>query len=72
MAGNDVLGRSHYGPQGHGWQDLQRGVLCIATHKKNIKALGIVVLEKKLCSCFPFVSLLELSVAMETRIPALM
>ena len=38
----------------------------------NIKALGIVVSEKKLCSCFPFVSLLELSVAKETRIPALM
>ena len=41
-------------------------------YTQNIKALGIVVLEKKICSCFPFVSLLELSVAMETRISALM
>ena len=26
-------GRGLYGPQGHGWQDLQRGPLYIATHK---------------------------------------
>ena len=41
-------------------------------YTQNIKALGIVVLEKKSSSCFPFVSLLERSVTMETRIPALM
>ena len=41
-------------------------------HTQKNKALGIVVSEKKLCSCFPLVSLLELSVAKETRIPALM
>ena len=41
-------------------------------YTQNIKAPGIVVSEKKLCSCFPFVSLLELSVAMKTRILALM
>ena len=26
-------GRGLYGPQGHGWQDLLRGPLYIATHK---------------------------------------
>ena len=26
-------GRGPYGPQGHGWQDLYRGPLNIATHK---------------------------------------
>ena len=36
-----------YGPQGHGRQDLFRGPLYIATHK-NMKALGLVVSEKKI------------------------
>ena len=36
---------------------------------KNIKALGLVVLEKKIFFCFfPIVSLWELSVAMETTV----
>ena len=26
-------GRGPYGPQGHGWQDLQRGTLYVATNK---------------------------------------
>ena len=34
----------------------------------NMKALGLVVSEKKIFICFPIVSLWELSVAMETRV----
>ena len=30
---HDAPGWGPYGPQGHGWQDLQRGPLYIATHK---------------------------------------
>ena len=33
-----------------------------------MKALGLVVLEKKIFVFFPIVSLWELSVAMETRV----
>ena len=40
-------GRGLYGPQGHGWKDLQRG------HKQNRKAQGLVVLEKKIFYVFP-------------------
>ena len=43
-------GWGSYGPQGHGWQDLNRGTLYIAT--KNMKALGLVVSEKKIFLCF--------------------
>ena len=39
-------------------------------YTQNIKALCIVVSEKKMFHVFPFVSLLELCVAMETRILA--
>ena len=58
-------------PRGIGDRIYKKGYYALL-HTKNSKALGIVVSEKKLCSCFSFVSLLELSVAMETRIPALM
>ena len=30
---HDTPGRGLYGPQGHGWQDLKRGPLYIATDK---------------------------------------
>ena len=43
-------GRGPYGPQGHVWQDLSRGPLDIVTH--NMKALGLVVSEKKIFICF--------------------
>ena len=57
-------------PRGMGDRIYKEGYYALL-HTKNSKALGIVV-SKKLCSCFPFVSLLELSVAMETRILGLM
>ena len=33
MADNDALGRGQFGPQGHDWQELLRGLLNIASHK---------------------------------------
>ena len=61
------LGRGQFGPQGHSWQDLWRGLLNVAT--QNIKALGLMVSEKKIFYVFPIITLWELSVAMETRVP---
>ena len=37
-------------------------------YTQNMKALGLVVSEKKVFICFPIVSIWELSVAMETRV----
>ena len=37
-------------------------------YTQNMKALGLVVSEKKILYVFPIVSLWELSVAMETRV----
>ena len=39
-------GQGLYGPQGHGWQDLQRNI--IYCYKQNMKAPGLVVSEKKI------------------------
>ena len=50
MGANYPPGRGPYGPQGHSKQDLKRGPLNIAT--QNMKALGFVVLEKKILLCF--------------------
>ena len=47
MADNDAPGCGQFGPQGHDWQELQRGLLIIASHN-NIKALGLMVSEKKI------------------------
>ena len=41
----------------------------IHCYTQNMKGLGLVVSEKKIFLCFPIVSLWELSVAMETRVP---
>ena len=38
-------------------------------YKQNMKALGLVISKKKIFYVFPIVSLWELSVAMETRVP---
>ena len=45
------------------------GRIYIHCYKQNMKALGLVVSEKKIFLCFfSIVSLWELSVAMETRV----
>ena len=41
----------------------------IHCYTQNMKALGLVVLEKKIFYVFAILSLWELSVAMETRVP---
>ena len=41
----------------------------INCYTQNMKGLGLVVSEKKIFYVFPIVSLWELSVAMETRVP---
>ena len=62
-------GRSLFKPQGHGWQGLYKEGHYIHSYTQNMKALGLVVLEKNIVLCFfPIVSLWELSVAMETRV----
>ena len=38
-------------------------------YTQNIKALGLMVSEKKIFYVFPIITLWELSVAMETRVP---
>ena len=47
---------AHFLPQGHNLNKLGKGSRDDASYKK-IKALGLVVSEKKNFSCFPYVSL---------------
>ena len=58
MGANDPRGGAIFDPRG-----------TIHCYIQNMKALGLVVSEKKIFYVFPIVSLWELSVAMETRVP---
>ena len=46
MGANDPQGGAIFYPQGHGWQDLERGPLYVHCYTQNMKALGLVVSEK--------------------------
>ena len=65
---HDAPGWGLYGPQGHGLSAFIKRTT-IHCYTQNMKALGLVVSEKKIFFyVFPIVSLWELSVAMETRV----
>ena len=58
MADNDPPpGRGRFGPQGHYWQELLRGLLNIAS--QNIKALGLMISEKKIFYVFSYYKSME-------------
>ena len=49
------LGRDHFGPKGYTLNRLGRGLL--GYYIPNIKAIGLIVSDKNICSCFPYISL---------------
>ena len=48
-------GCSQFGPQGHHWQDLCR-VPLKHCYKLNVQALGMVVSEENIFSCYSYYS----------------
>ena len=61
-------GRGQFEPQGHGWQDLWRGLLNIDIHK-IFKLWVLWFQRRRFFYVFPIITLWELSVAVETRVP---
>ena len=66
MGANDPRGGARMDPGARLAGFIKRTI--IHCYTQNMKALGLVVSEKKIFLCFPIVSLWELSVAMETRV----
>ena len=55
MLNKSPPGRSHFWPQGHNLNKL--GSLVGDTSHQNIKALSLMVSDKKICSCITAISL---------------
>ena len=68
MVDNDAPGAWPIWAPGTQLAGFMKGITkCCYT--RNIKALGLIVSEKKVFYVFPIITLWELSVAMETRLP---
>ena len=52
-----TLGRGHFLLQGHNLNKLGRGQLGDGCYIPNIKALGLMVSDKKIFSCFSYIRL---------------